>query len=460
MIRYPPEREVARVWQRWLLNKDGLTTEDGEPIKIVYPGRLNDGRGADFRDAVILTSQGVLRGDVEIHVKSSSWEAHRHHRDTSYDRVVLHVVMWHDTGEATSLQNGKGIPILSLNKYTKAPVSRRIDLIGHPVPPKLPCLKAIRGAPAGSLTALLNMAGDERFFSKAARFQTGSARAEAGQCLYEGIMGALGYAKNKLPFLELARRLPLKNLESIARSQISDEECLARQQALLLGNAGLLPLQQQSRSQNPLFSSRWIDELEDLWAFYPHTEAMSGDDWQLFKVRPNNSPIYRLVAMSYLLLRYRQKGLLEGLGTLVNTVPLSQGSDELERGLMVATDDHLADCFDFVSRGSKRGVTLLGSERAADTIVNALLPFTFARGRLISQPELSRKALDLYRHYRRLAANSVERHMTVQFGLDSGQIKSARAQQGLIHIYNNFCARGRCNECSLSQLQAGNHVQV
>ena len=56
--------------------------------------------------------------------------------------------------------------------------------------------------------------------------------------------------------------------------------------------------------------------------------------------------------------------------------------------------------------------------------------------------------------------NFVERHMVEQLGLRRGLVNSAKWQQGLIHIYNNLCTRGRCSHCSLSQLEAGNYVQI
>ena len=76
-----------------------MVTEEGERLKIIYPGRVNDDHGADFRDAVIATSQGLIKGDIEVHVSSSDWQAHQHHRDPVYNRVVLHVVMAKDEFE-------------------------------------------------------------------------------------------------------------------------------------------------------------------------------------------------------------------------------------------------------------------------------------------------------------------------------------------------------------------------
>jgi len=442
----PPESQFIRVWQHQLLDRTGLVTEEGEPIEIIYPGRLNHDQGADFRDAVIATSRGLIRGDIEVHVKSGDWRGHRHHQNAAYNRVILHVVMWHNTKAATNLQNGREVPILALHKYVTIPTSQWSNLVSASTSLNIPCLKAGQRLTAGTMGGILDRAGEERFLAKAARFHTDLAQMEASQCLYQGIMSALGYSKNKLPFLELARRLPLQILESMAQGEISDEECLARQQALLLGTAGLLPSQRPDRHPENRLDDKWIDKLERLWISCHHTEAMSHHAWQLFKVRPNNSPVRRLVAVSHLILRYRNKGILEELVGMVKEVPVSRGYRGLARGLLVTTDGYRASHFTF----GPSGRTLLGSGRAADITVNVLLPFSLAWSQFTSQPELERKTFELYGRYPRLAANSVERHMTEQLGLNSSLVKSARRQQGLIHIYNTLCTQGRCNSCPLA----------
>ena len=224
-----------------MLGRTDLTTEEGEPIRIIYPGRINGDQGADLLDATIATSQGLLKGDIEVHVKSSNWRAHCHHQDPTYNRVILHVVMRRDTEVTTNLQNGGKVPILALHKYVGSPVSHWTNLAYSTVTLNTPCHQAIERLPTSIIAEFLDSAGEARFLAKAAKFQTDLSQMEAGQSLYQGIMSALGYSKNKLPFLELARRVPLQVLESLTQSQISDEECLARQQALLLGTAGLLP---------------------------------------------------------------------------------------------------------------------------------------------------------------------------------------------------------------------------
>jgi len=460
LINNLPESQIVKTWQHLLVHRTELTTERGEPIKIIYPGRINDEPGADFRDAVIATNRGLIKGDIEIHAKSSGWRAHRHHQNPVYNRVILHVVMWHDTEAATNLQNGESIPTLVLHKYIKGPINQRLKGAEPPVTSGKPCLKATERLTTGIIAEFLDSTGEERFLTKATKFQLDLAQMEASQCLYRGIMGALGYSKNKLPFLELARRVPLQSLESIARNKISDEECLTRQQALLLGTAGLLPSQRQDRHQENKLDDKWIYKLEWLWTSSHLGEAMSRDDWHLFRVRPNNSPIRRLAAMSYLILSYREKGIFEGVINMVKEVPVSQSHYRLEKGLLVTTNGYWASHFDFGLASRIRNPTLLGSRRAADITINVLLPFTLAWGKLSSQPELEKKALDLYRHYPKLAVNTIDRHMKDQLGVNSSLVNSAQRQQGLIHIYNSLCTQGRCNCCPLSQLEAGNHVQI
>ena len=91
------ESQLIQVWQQFI-NRSGLITEENEPFQLIYPGRANDDRGPDLRDAVILTSRGLVEGDIEFHLWSSDWKQHCHHEDPAYNRTILHAVMWPDIG--------------------------------------------------------------------------------------------------------------------------------------------------------------------------------------------------------------------------------------------------------------------------------------------------------------------------------------------------------------------------
>lgn len=446
-----PESQVVRLCQEKLPGRTDLFTEDGGPVRIIYPGRLNDDRGADLRDAVITTENGPLTGDIEVHVRSSGWWAHGHHEDPVYNRVVLHVVFWHDVAQPVFLQNGRRIPTLSLNRFVTAPIrlSRKGKAVAGGWP--APCRRAGRPLSVDRRGEVMDQAGDQRFVAAAAGFGATLSESEASQALYCGILRALGYARNKHPMVELAARMPLKRLEAALPTTLPDDEWLAGCQALLMGTAGLLPSQRPGQGRESRTSGGWVAKLEDKWKSCGETAIMSMGKWQSFKVRPGNLPMRRLAAMSYLMRRYRREGLLAGLMRLFDDCP-HESPHGLESALVVSAEGPWVAEIDFGLPARWDAPALLGRDRAADIIINVLLPFAFSRGNTESRPDLTAKARNAYCAYPRLAENTLERHMRVQTGINRYLINSARRQQGLLHIFKTLCSRGRCGECELGLL--------
>jgi hypothetical protein len=150
-----------------------------------------------------------------------------------------------------------------------------------------------------------------------------------------------------------------------------------------------------------------------------------------------------MAAMACLVVRYQETGLLRGLiRGLMNGTPDNHIHRQLEEGLMVDTVDYSGPG----SSGRAGNGTLLGRRRAAEIIVNVLLPFASAWGQTVGLAEVTARAWDMYKSYPCLATNTVEKHMMMQ--LSAGHlVNSARRQQGLIHIYRNLCIQGRCKDC-------------
>ncbi|OGO24162.1 MAG: hypothetical protein A2144_14660 [Chloroflexi bacterium RBG_16_50_9] len=127
------------------------------------------------------------------------------------------------------------------------------------------------------------------------------------------------------------------------------------------------------------------------------------------------------------------------------------GYTELTRALTITTDGYWANHLDFGLPSRMATPALLGEGRAADIIVNALLPFTVAWARTIAQPAMVARAFSLYRQHPRLPVNTLERHMKTQLNINSCFINSARRQQGLIHIYKTMCSQGKCHTCPIGR---------
>jgi hypothetical protein len=432
------EKQAALIWQQ-AVGKELPSTQD-EPLNVVYPGRINGDNGPDFRDAVIGDGLRLTKGDVEVHVRSSDWYNHEHHRDPAYNNVILHVAVWDDCGPVTLLESGKSVPLLCL-----------AQALGHQaylLPDRLSCFQILDRMDEQTLVRILNSAGAERFKQKAAYFQVQildtalripGIREAAGQVLYRGMMRALGYTKNTKPFEELAGRVPLDFLER--------SEGLAAKQALLLGTAGLLPSQ---RRHGEFATAREVRELEQIWeSAGGEMKTMREGDWNFSHIYPNNSPVRRVVAQSYVLERYSDKGLLARILELVKDTPPSGGYRLLQHGLTVASHGYWRAHFDFDVRSRTRISALLGHSKAGELVVNVVLPFAFAWAEPLGEAKLTDSAMDLYRSYPRLAENCITRHMVTQLCLKESSDFTACSQQGLIHIFKNYCREGGCSQCPL-----------
>lgn len=429
-----PERAVMEIWRQHVTGRTDLETEDGQPVSVVYPGMISSDRGADFVDAVIDNGRGRLRGNIEIHVNSSGWWGHGHHRDPAYNGVILHVVYHRDRAKAVCLQNGTSIPTLVLDKYIAAPSGRGVCLDN----PALPCGDIIHRRGESFLREILESAGEERFSNKVTCFKEEIYRVGAEQALYAAIMESLGYARNKKQMKKLAGLLPLSTLEKLVDEYSAEEDGPGRLQALFSGTAGLLSSQRNGTFPDLKPAGSRHEKLERYWQSSGEKPGMNREEWEFFKVRPGNYPTTRLAAMSILLYRYRETGLLEGL--LEEIIRKEQPDyNRLVEALYVPTE----------GTGIKTPA-LLGRGRAADIIVNVVLPLAAAQGEITPEPELNRRAYEIYRRYPRLDTNNLEKHMSNQFGIDRGKVITACQQQGLIHVYRRLCSRGKCPECPLN----------
>ncbi len=443
-IKGLPESRVVQLWLRHIKKRRRLTDSEGGPVEVVYPGRPNDGRGADFRDAVISSGAETRQGCIEFHSRSSGWQAHGHHLDPVYNEVVLHVAWTQDSPGPTVLQNGKTVPTIILGSHVQ-PATRPGCQES-----RLPCSQSERNLRPKALKGILDLAGDRRFQARAARFEAGTKIRDPGQSLYQGMAEALGYSKNQIPFRELSRRVPLRLLRVSLGALRPEEECLMELQAILLGSAGLLPSQRELEVE----SNEFILQLERNLASGVRREAMSSSAWELFKVRPGNYPVGRIIALSHWLCRFRRKGLFLSLIEMVRGLPAGRPHIDLESALLVTAEGYWASHYDF-GLPSKPGTcrALLGRERASAVIINVILPFIFFWSQKVAEPRLGQKAREIFEGYPRLGMNSIEQHMLHQLAISPELANSARRQQGLIHLYKAFCTQGKCGECDLARGQ-------
>lgn len=240
-------------------------------------------------------------------------------------------------------------------------------------------------------------------------------------------MGALGYTKNKEPFEELACRLPLAVLEGIGRGKPTQERALIFK-ALLLGKAGL-----------------WFGEndggLERIWNRLGDGETIGVSCWRVFRVRPENHPRRRLIGAAYLLARFGEIGIFEGV--LQSVAEAHPGVGGLERHFIVrdpetwATGEH----------------NLIGQGRAREIVINVVLPFALAWAEASLEIKLAQQVWALYRSYPKVGEYGITRDLgKLLMGCGASEVvNTAQRQQGLIHVDKTFCRPRECANCLLTR---------
>ncbi len=421
---------------RQLLGKQ-LFTEQGEHIKIVYLGKRECNDGPDFQGALILNDKcRLLRGDIEVHVYARDWYQHGHNHNSKYNNVILHIVAQQHPNMVTRTQNGKSIRLLCLPRelYLQPYLMQYYQL---------PCHQIIQQRTRHFISSVLKLSGEQRFRQKVMLFQSLMQKEKANQVLYQGIMRALGYSQNMSPFEKLAQIAPLNFLEKLEPCESVDSK-----QAYLLGKSGLLPSKHKTIA---LADKNRMNRLRTLWKTIGKEHSiMSEDDWQLVHIYPHNSPIRRILAMGYIIQHYYKVGLLKGMLQLVYKAVPSPGHPSIQEGLLVSADGH------FLQRQKGTALNpqafkanLLGLCKAAQIEVNVILPFTFAWGETFGKLSIKEKALTLYLRHHQMASNTITRHMRAQLGLKDDFVLNACQQQGLIHLYKNYCHESKCLQCPL-----------
>ncbi|MDY6893219.1 MAG: DUF2851 family protein [Chloroflexota bacterium] len=424
------ELTLVQIWERQLLMGENLVANSADDVRVLYAGRRNRDRGPDFTGAVISFSGGEpLNGDIELHLRARDWKTHGHHRDVHYNDVVLHVV-W-DGYEPVVLQNGKEVPTLNIRDCLKVSLDEIGMWLSLPMVRAESCYGTGQTLSERDIGGLLDALGEERFQLKAASFARMMDYEPPSQVLYQGILRALGYTKNKEAFEELAQRLPLSAVEAYCRGKSRQEQVILLK-ALFLGTAGLLPREGS-------------DDLERLWHRMGYGVEMNASWWHLFRVRPENHPARRLIGAAHLLARFIECGLVEGIISLIQED--EPGVGRSETGFMVAHQEE---------RSNSKS-TYIGRGRAREIVVNIVLPFVFAWAEANLERGLAEHVEALYRGYPRAGENEITREAASLLSgtCDPGLVNSARRQQGLLHLDKTYCRQRWCTACPIAGLLPG-----
>ncbi|MDZ4246357.1 MAG: DUF2851 family protein, partial [Dehalococcoidia bacterium] len=220
-------------------------------------------------------------------------------------------------------------------------------------------------------------------------------------------------------------------------------------EALFLGSAGLLPSQAENKCPHPMEES--VTVLENSWASWKKRQLLQRRDWVFFKVRPANTPPRRIAAAAYLLIHRWLPDPVESL------LPFLENKDHLAKILVAPAGDYWTDHMDF-NVPAPYSRNLIGRDRAGETVVNVFLPFLYALGNVRRWHKLRSHAMDIYMSSPAMAEYGINQVMKNRL-LDCLPGNTALQQQGLLHIYKNYCCSQRCATCPIARSRLLHHCE-
>jgi len=427
----PREPELA-IQKQWSGVRGGTEFKlaNGGTVRVLSTGTWNRMPGPDFRNAK-LELNGVRRsGDVEIHGKTSDWIAHGHGGDPMYGNVILHVVRVDDTspGNVAFLPSAA---VLVLPDRTEDESGFPADLSAAA------CAGFFAKMSADELEKFLGDAGVDRLRIRAAERLRVMIACGTTKAFLSAAAEQLGVPDNRETFRVLAERL----------REYEEDELTAHFEALAWGESGLLPDPAADRrltgDGRALVSALW-----DEW--WPLRKNCGAGLFFKRTCRPLNSP-------------ERRMAMLGAVGRTFLPDPCGQLAGILKRGSVELVLETLGERLSggeafwdahtsFRSAELKHHASLFGRPRVESLLADVVLPVLAAYAKLTGDDALEARIFELFRTLPPLQSNHVERRMrSLCLPGRKNAVKSAAAQQGLIHLYKTHCAAQSfdCGACRL-----------
>ncbi len=443
---------VQKLWHEQRFFDTNMESIDRRAIRVLKPGVWNHNEGPDFMHAEVEIDGKLHVGDVEIHVQSSEWYAHKHHLNSRYNRVILHAVFFNDDFNLrTRLQNNRRVPTLELLKWVAVDTGDLHDDTQDAATADGLCRVTGKQLNIEVLKGVFESLGRERFLEKTESMRLLRTRLDFEQLLYESIMEALGYQRNSKALRELAQHVPFTDLDQKSELEI---------QAILFGVAGLLPSQKEKPLPPEVTDDPSVVALEELWRGSEYAELpprMTEARWS-FTGRPLNHPTRRIAAISQLIHRSHGSLMMYFLPTCekaasADTPKLLRTIERELRSLLMIKPVGYWEKHSNFGTGGARNAVLVGKDRAIDIIVNKILPVAYIWAIEADSQKLQEGILKLYSVVSKSIGNQIVRKIDEQIFTEAQQMRllkpTAKIEQGIIRLHKNYCADWLCDLCPI-----------
>ncbi len=410
------------IWKFKKFDFGNARTVDGAGIIISDSGIANHNSGPDFFSARIKIGDQAWAGNVEIHIRSSDWYAHRHEEDPSYDNVILHVV-WEDDIEIFRKDN-TAIPTLELKELVrKETLQKYRNLLLAPNAKWINCENDFPGFEEFELNNWLERLYLEKLQKKSEAIKelhkaTGN-NWEA--VLFRLLARNFGYKVNAGSFLAMAQSLDFKIIQKCSNSQLHLE-------ALFLGQSGLL----DKKAEDGYFF-----QLKEEYNFLKRKFSLENslvERPKFFRLRPDNFPNIRLSQFANLYATQPH---------LFSSVIKATSRKELQVLFNSETSPFWKTHYNFGKPHTPRKKKL--SEAFIDLIIiNTVVPIKFSWLEVTGTGD-STELLQLINEIKAEKNSIVNKYNLLRPGTGNTALQS----QALLHLKNEYCDKNFCMKCQL-----------
>lgn len=408
------------LWEYQLFDKKDLRTVNGEQIIVFKTGQRNTNAGADFANTHLKIATRELVGTVEIHKKSSEWYAHGHHKDKSYESVILHLVWKADIHAPVE------IPILELHERVSKRFLVHYQEFLHSKE-SMPCASQFGKVNHTYKMQMIKESFEKRFERKSLEFRLilRKNKQDWEQSTYQLLGEKFGFKVNAAPFAQLCRSLPLKILR-----KHSDQ--IFQLEALLFGMAGFLENDFEDEYGNKLKK-----EFQFLVKKYKlETSKMKAEQWKFLRLRPANFPTIRLAQFA----AFIQKN--EHFFSKIITL---KEIKELEDCFAIQQSMYWKTHYTF-DKQSKKEIPNVGKSSINTLIINVLTPVLWAYAKEKEQVSFEQKAISLLQN---LASESNK--ITKIWNALGLYLPNAYFSQASLEWYNEACKVKKCLQCQIGK---------
>lgn len=393
------EEILHYLWQHQVFDLSHLQTVAQQQIRILSVGIHNENAGPDFSLARLFIDDLEWYGSVEIHVKSSDWNHHKHQQDPAYDRVILHVVWQYD--QEIYRADGTSVPTLELKSKVDATVLIKIEALFNAPRHSLACAPHVKQISDLTKTSQIERAAAQRLERKAEEI-IALAKDNGGdweETSYQWLLRGFGFQINSESMLQLAKAFPLRWV----RKHCNDPITLRH---LLVTQAGLSNYLENNHSD----------------VIYPQeldSKKMNDSIWRYSRMRPANFPHIRIAQIA---------GLMHDWKANVRWLFSPVTPEEYTERLYIRS----------------KTFTPLGKKSVENLIINVLIPLMAAYG-IYHKDETNQ-----LHAWQWLEGLSPENNRITRIFKELGfNPESALDSQGMVEQYQKFCEQKKCLKCSI-----------